>query len=96
MRLNDSFNCKRQIIPIFNKRWGLFDAYVINKDIDKKLTKCILSLPIKYREVLILFHFEELKITEISNLLNLKPNTTKTRLKRGRILLRDIYLKEEE
>jgi RNA polymerase sigma factor (sigma-70 family) len=54
------------------------------------LSECVLSLPIKYREVIILFYYEELSIDEISSLLNMNPNTIKTRLKRSRDLLKNL------
>ncbi|CAG9623306.1 sigma-70 family RNA polymerase sigma factor [Sutcliffiella rhizosphaerae] len=44
----------------------------------------LLKLPLKYREVIILFYYQELSIEEISNILNININTTKTRLYRGR------------
>lgn len=47
----------------------------------------IFSLPIKYREVILLFYYEELSIQEISELIRTNENTIKTRLKRGRELL---------
>lgn len=52
------------------------------------LTQCVLALPIKYREVIIFFYFEELTIPEISQLLQINQNTVKTRLKRAKLLLK--------
>jgi RNA polymerase sigma factor (sigma-70 family) len=52
------------------------------------LSECVLSLPVKYREIIILFYYEELSIEEISSLLNMNTNTIKTRLKRSRDLLK--------
>jgi RNA polymerase sigma factor (sigma-70 family) len=54
------------------------------------LSISVLSLPVKYREVIILFYYEELSIEEISSLLNVNPNTVKTRLKRSRDLLKKV------
>lgn len=42
-----------------------------------------------YKEVLILFYFEELSIKEICEILEEKEGTIKSRLSRGRILLKD-------
>jgi RNA polymerase sigma factor (sigma-70 family) len=54
------------------------------------LSTSVLSLPVKYREVIILFYYEEMSIDEISSLLNVNPNTIKTRLKRSRDLLKNV------
>lgn len=53
------------------------------------------ELPLKYQEVIILFYFEDLSIKEISLELELNSDTVKTRLFRGRKLLKnkigDVY-----
>ncbi|WP_409275977.1 sigma-70 family RNA polymerase sigma factor [Neobacillus sp. SCS-31] len=61
---------------------------IIDNDRDKELARIIMELPIKYREVIILYYYEELDSIEISNILNLKINTVKTRLIRGRDLVK--------
>jgi RNA polymerase sigma-70 factor, ECF subfamily len=60
----------------------------------KNLSKHLLSMPVKYREVIILYYFQELKIKEISNLLNTNENTIKTRLRKAKNLLVARYEKE--
>ncbi|MEK4921232.1 sigma-70 family RNA polymerase sigma factor [Cytobacillus sp. FSL R5-0569] len=52
------------------------------------LSASVLSLPIKYREVIILYYYDGLSIVEISHILNVNENTLKTRLKRARGKLR--------
>ncbi|WP_274520215.1 RNA polymerase sigma factor [Lysinibacillus parviboronicapiens] len=42
----------------------------------------------KQREVLIYFYFEEMPVVEIAQLLNIPESTVKTRLRRGRELLK--------
>jgi RNA polymerase sigma factor (sigma-70 family) len=56
----------------------------------ESLSLSVLSLPVKYREVIILFYYEEMSIEEISSLLHINPNTIKTRLKRSRELLKNV------
>lgn len=56
---------------------------------DAQLHKQIQNLPYKYREVITLFYFQELSIKEIVELINEKENTVKTRLSRGRDLLKN-------
>jgi RNA polymerase sigma-70 factor, ECF subfamily len=48
------------------------------------LSQTVLSLPIKYREVIILFYYNGFSIKEISHLLKISESTVKVRLNRGR------------
>ncbi|KAB2335904.1 sigma-70 family RNA polymerase sigma factor [Bacillus mesophilum] len=52
------------------------------------LSTCVLALPIKYREVITLYYYDELSIEEISRILKINNNTVKTRLNRARIKLK--------
>lgn len=54
----------------------------------RELSQCVLQLPLKYREVIILFYYEELSYQEITQLLGISNQTIKSRLHRGRNLLR--------
>ena len=65
-----------------------------HSDLDLRidLTLAIQSLPAIYRDVIILRDFEELTIGEIAERLELIPETVKTRLYRGRQLVRDHLL----
>lgn len=56
---------------------------------DHLLAEQIIALPIKFREVIILFYYEEFTLEEISSLLNININTVKTRLYRAKTKLRD-------
>lgn len=57
---------------------------VISKYDKERLGKAILSLPVKFREVIILFYYQDLSIGEISELLKISTGTVKTRLFRAR------------
>ncbi|MED4206491.1 sigma-70 family RNA polymerase sigma factor [Neobacillus mesonae] len=61
---------------------------LLARDEKEQLAQFVLKLPLKYREVIILCYYEELSVTEIAALLDLNQNTVKTRLKRGRELLK--------
>ncbi|MFC4557449.1 sigma-70 family RNA polymerase sigma factor [Virgibacillus kekensis] len=63
---------------------------------DELLAQRVMSLPLKFREVIYLFYFEEMQIKEISKTFGIKENTVKTRLNRGRRMLRKMYEKEGE
>ncbi|WP_246041691.1 sigma-70 family RNA polymerase sigma factor [Robertmurraya kyonggiensis] len=54
------------------------------------LSVCVLGLPIKYREVILLYYYEELSIDEISEILKINRNIVKTRLNRARLKLKVI------
>lgn len=55
---------------------------------DDSLLVMIMSLPAKYREVILLYYYQELKIREIAVVLQLKESTVSVRLKRAREKLR--------
>jgi RNA polymerase sigma-70 factor, ECF subfamily len=63
-------------------------SMMIEKDDKAKLADIIFTLPLKYREVIYLFYFEEMSMSEMTNLLNLNVNTLKSRLKRAKELLK--------
>jgi RNA polymerase sigma factor (sigma-70 family) len=56
----------------------------------------VLLLPVKLREIIILFYYEGLKIEEISELLSINANTVKTRLHRARAALKSSIKEEKE
>ena len=51
----------------------------------------LMRTPQKYRDVLYLYYCEQYKVNEIAKLLKLNENTVKTRLRRGRDILKAIY-----
>lgn len=57
---------------------------VIQNAEDRRLASAVMNLPIKYREVIYLFYYEELSIKEIAMVIEVKENTIKTRLKKRR------------
>jgi len=54
------------------------------------IQKAIRSLPLKYREVIVLRHLQDLSYIEIANILKLPTGTVKVRLYRAREQLRKI------
>lgn len=53
---------------------------LIAKTEEIELVNTVLSLPLKYREIIYLYYYEECSITVISEYLGIKENTVKTRL----------------
>lgn len=65
------------------------EQQVFEQNDNRLLGHAVLDLPVKYREIIILFYYKELKVNEIAELLSISDNTVKTRLKRGREKLRN-------
>ena len=53
------------------------------------VTKAVMHLPLKYRQVVHLFYYEEYSIKEISEMLRENEATIKTKLRRGRKMLEE-------
>jgi RNA polymerase sigma-70 factor (ECF subfamily) len=58
---------------------------------DVRLSQAVMRLPVKYREVIILYYYEELKLEEIQQLTKINLSTIKTRLRRAKAMLRELY-----
>lgn len=54
------------------------------------LSEGILQLPRKYREVVLLYYYEDMKLTEIARALGVSAMTVSRRIARARTLLRDL------
>ena len=63
---------------------------------DGEVTQAVLALPGKYREVIVLYYYEEMTLREIAEALAIPVNTASTRLRRGRALLGDMLKGEIE
>ena len=66
------------------------ETKVIHKTEQYIIGEQILSLPIKYREVIVLYYYNEYKIEEIATILEISPSTVKSRLKRARDKLKTL------
>lgn len=65
------------------------DEVVINYQKEEMvLLPILLTLPQKYKNILYLHYYEGYKINEIAHILHINENTVKSRLKRGRQLLK--------
>lgn len=61
---------------------------------DAGLFETVMGLPEKYRLVLHLYYYEDFSVKEIAALLSVREGSVKTRLSRGRAMLKEI-LKED-
>lgn len=66
-----------------------YDDLPFGNDENQVLSQQVMKLPVKYREVIILFYYQELSIEEIAELIKSNPSTVKTRLHRGRLKLKE-------
>lgn len=66
------------------------ESELLNMERKTDLSIKVLSLPIKYREVIILYYYEELSYNQIADLLDISVQTIKSRLHRGRLSLKKI------
>lgn len=57
---------------------------VEQKELSSYLYGEIVALPVKYREIIVLYHYIELTTAQIAAILKVSENTVKTRLRRGR------------
>lgn len=75
--------------PIHGTKKELVEQTVIQREEDDELITAIMTLPIKYREVIYLFYYEEMPIKEIAAVTETGVNTVKTRLRRAKELLKE-------
>ncbi len=69
-------------------------ASIIYDENQRDLLKVILNLPDNYRDILYLYYYEGYKILEICRIFSLNEATVKTRLRRGRIFLKEKLIEE--
>ncbi|MDD1501627.1 sigma-70 family RNA polymerase sigma factor [Lysinibacillus sp. CNPSo 3705] len=73
---------------IFAKQAVTKRDMLVQQDEQTLVENAILALPLKQREVLIYFYFEEMPVIKIAEFLSIPESTVKTRLRRGRELLK--------
>lgn len=77
------------LYTLFTSKEPLPEMSLVKRSEEEILSRSVLDLPLKYREVIILYYYEECSIEEIKGLLGLNGNTIKTRLNRGRMKLKN-------
>lgn len=71
------------------------EEQIIEQEQLASLEKHLFQLPLKYREPLLLYYYDEQSITEIALFLGLNENTVKTRLRRAKLQLKGFFEDEE-
>ena len=77
-------NKKQQILELIQGSVKGTEQLYVEKEWRAEVTAAVLTLPVKDREVLLLYYYEEMTITEIAGLLALSISTVKSRLQRAR------------
>ena len=92
--LNECRDIKRKL---FHRNHYDIDELDISysEDFNKDIISAVRSLPIKYLQVIELYYFEGYSVAEISDILSANENTIKSRLKRGRELLKGEFSNEQ-
>ncbi|EDL62569.1 RNA polymerase sigma factor [Bacillus sp. SG-1] len=72
------------------------EVTIFREEEDKLLHECIQKLDEKYRIPIILHYFHDKKYEEIQDILSLNPSTVKTRLLRGKNLLKKALVEAEK
>lgn len=65
----------------------------LKADQREAIMKHVMKLPDAYREVIILYYYNDLSAVEIAEVLGQNENTIKTRLFRGRNMLKEVLMK---
>ncbi len=70
------------------------EEQVLHEELSEELKRLINCLPLKYKEVIWLFYYAEMKVSEVGEVLGCSVNTVKTRLARARKLVKGILGEE--
>lgn len=81
-------NKRNLIFEVFHSKRPGVDHEVLEQSESETILNSVLSLPLKYREAIILYYYEDLQIKEIAEMLELNESTVKSRLQRGRVQMK--------
>ena len=70
------------------------EGIIFDEPEDSRLFEAVMKLPDKYRAVIHLYYYEEYSIGEIAGILHSREGTVKSRLSRGRSLLKTMMMEE--
>lgn len=81
---------KNQFLGQLKKPEHAAEIEVLRHEERGEITKAVLKLPVKYREVLLLYYYEDLQVAEIAQFLDTPESTIKSRLQRARGKLKEL------
>ena len=88
--------CKDYRRIFYKKTINIEDVLIQDEKKDYVLLPVILDMPTRYKNVLYLYYYEGYKTDEISEILKMNINTVKSRLKRGREILKKKVGEDDE
>jgi RNA polymerase sigma factor (sigma-70 family) len=68
---------------------------VVQDSVNEEIKEIVYSLPAKYKEVIYLYYYLSLTVVEIAEVTGLNANTVKTRLRRGKKVLKPMMEEAE-
>ncbi|WP_431029814.1 sigma-70 family RNA polymerase sigma factor [Lysinibacillus sp. LZ02] len=80
---------KNQFFESFTQAQRATESMILQREERGEITAAVLKLPVKYREVLLLYYYEDMQVKEIAQLLGIVESTVKTRLQRARTKLKE-------
>lgn len=85
----------RRVVPMMEYQEDTIVSETDYDDVEKKDTrerikKTVLSLPAKYKDVVLCVYFQDMTITEAARVLNIAEGTAKSRLSRARLKLKSM------
>ena len=90
LSLDDFLPANETEVPDHVPDWALIPLdKLLNQELSNTINQEILSLPKKYRLVIVLRDIEGFSTAETAQILNLSPSNVKVRLHRARLYLRD-------
>ena len=81
---------KAQFFEYFSKSERHGEQFTIEQQERDDILNAILKLPLKYREVLLLYYYDDLTVIEVASLLHIPESTVTTRLQRARVKLKEL------
>lgn len=81
---------KTQLLDYVFKRERAAEQVVLALHERDVIVEAILSLNLKYREVTLLYYYDDLTISEVATLLKIPESTVATRLQRARLKLKEL------
>src|SRR5208283_3599463 len=90
LSLDDLMPAEYALSPAARKSWEISpEEIVLNQELRRRLEAAVLALPKHYRLVLILRDMEQLNTREVAEVMGVSQETTKMRLHRARVFVRN-------
>ena len=80
-----------QVLDVIRNNDFVVNSYEIKKEeLPYDLSEIVNTLPEKYKTIIILHYYDDMKIKDISSVLKISESAVKKRLERARDLLKDL------